>query len=343
MKKFIDIDNYEAFAIDFLEGKLHGEVLDAFQRFLADHPDVEEELSQMRVDDLQLYARDISEGIDTSKFKISVSSVGPINESNYEEYFAFGADNALSNEENDQLLQFITENPIVAKGFGLYKRAILRPNVNIVYSEKSSVKKPIPLFEFGTQALVLRIAAAIVLLFGALTLLINVQNQTYTPRSAAGEIVVVEPEIRVDYSVPSETKRAVASNVKASTSADLAKKEYIEAVLPESINPAEIASVPIIEVSQIPVEEIAEEVPLLVSQNPIHSSEMNVLQFIGKRLFHVNPEEAPTTKALFLKSAEHMLASSDRISLKDDSKKNSNSFQIMAGAFEFKKVTYKEN
>ena len=71
---------------------------------------------------------------------------------------------------------------------------------------------------------------------------------------------------------------------------------------------------------------------------------LSIGQFLGQEFLGVEPEKASTTKALLKESAKKIIEQNDQIALnttKDTNDKKT--FSLMAGAIEFKRVTYKAN
>ena len=66
-----------------------------------------------------------------------------INENNYEEYFVGAVENVLSEEEKIQLEKFLVQFPAKRGELDLLRNAILQPENEFVFENKSALKKPV--------------------------------------------------------------------------------------------------------------------------------------------------------------------------------------------------------
>ena len=105
--------------------------------FVQDNPDLRNELlmfqqSVLRADKRMLF-----------DFKASLlknsSTISPINETNCEEYFILYGDDELSNEEKDQVEQFVYKNPQHQADFELLQQVHFTADNSVAYSDKQSL------------------------------------------------------------------------------------------------------------------------------------------------------------------------------------------------------------
>lgn len=133
MSEKINIENYEAFWLDYLEGNLSLQEEKLLQEFLGNHPILRENLEI--VEPLKPFSK-----IEFSKKSIlrkEVASLGKINKNNFEEYFAY----AVDGEYLEEVLPFTRLNPFLEKEFDYYKKTKLSADKSILYPNKKHLKK----------------------------------------------------------------------------------------------------------------------------------------------------------------------------------------------------------
>ncbi len=160
MKKGININNYESYVIDFLDGTLTPEDVKMFMEFLSDNPQIAADidgLNEARINP------------DTIVFekkheleKASVNPYGSINELNYDEYFIGYHDGDLNEKEANNVLNFIDINKKLKDEFLLHGKLKIQPDEKVIYPHKEDLKKRniIPIIRFTS------VAATIILLLG---------------------------------------------------------------------------------------------------------------------------------------------------------------------------------
>jgi hypothetical protein len=160
----INRHNYEEFFLLYVDNELSVAERKAVEAFVAENPDLEEELvmmmqSVLRPDKNIVFA-------DKESLLKSRSANGLVNESNCEEYFVLYGDNELTNEEKHLVEQFVQNHPQYQAGFELIQQARLIPEQSIGYPDKNELyrsegdHKVIPVRWWKMVA-----AAAVVLLF----------------------------------------------------------------------------------------------------------------------------------------------------------------------------------
>ena len=156
----IDIQNYEAFYLDYLEGNLVMEDVAQLLLFLEGNPELKSELEQTGLvelpidDELVLNKRNLIRNID---------------EENVEEFIIADLESQLKPEDESELREFLIRSPETKTLANRYKKTILRPD-EIVFEDKESLKrKSLRMLQLVP---VLRVAAAI-LVFVLLSLPIS--------------------------------------------------------------------------------------------------------------------------------------------------------------------------
>jgi hypothetical protein len=162
----IDRHNYEEYIIDFLEGQLNSEGLQAMQLFLQHNPDIEDEVESMRQTELTV------DGINyTAKNKLyrKINSITEINEKNFEELCIAYLEGDLDNMFKDRLLNYIEKDKDSKNIFLLYQAIRFKSDTRIQYPNKKLIKKyVIPVYRkiliYGTSVASTIIIALVLIL-----------------------------------------------------------------------------------------------------------------------------------------------------------------------------------
>ena len=329
MSKAIDISNYEAFVMDYLENNLDSAQRESFRAFLLLHPEIERELEEIASSELEV--RPPITKMDTSSLKIEVVPVGPITGDNYEMALAL-------EPQSPQVERFLESNPLFVKEARLYAAVKLQADTSITYPVKGELKKPIPLWDKASPV-AWRAAAVIVVLVGIVGLLRDFSANEYSPRESFNAYA------SLDFPQGIDNHQEGSLNNSAQIAAQTARTS-----VEEPLNRAPIASLsqnwesPTIQYRDEPMMAVAtpsEVIRIKSDRNPQRTPELSVAQFIGKEVFNVNPTKVQTTRALLAESAKQVIERNDQIAL--DTKQTGDDrkvFRLMAGALEFKRVTY---
>lgn len=137
----IDRENCEAWFLDYYEGNLSKEGVEEMFAFLILHPDLREVFDSY---DEVSFAPDSKIQFDSKMdLKKTVKISEGIDASNYEEYFVGAVENVLSAEEKKELEQFLEMNPDKRAELELLRQTILEPEPEIVFENKSALKKSV--------------------------------------------------------------------------------------------------------------------------------------------------------------------------------------------------------
>lgn len=158
MSVLINIENYEVYYLDYLEGNLNEEQTRAFLAFLEQHPEL-----KMEDEVLTILPEYTNEKLDTNtknSFKIDLSTE-LITEESVEHFMIASIEKQLSKEQNQALQAFIQKYPVYQDDYTWYQKSIL-PKEQINYPAKASLKRGgliIPMYYK-----VIAIAASLILL-----------------------------------------------------------------------------------------------------------------------------------------------------------------------------------
>lgn len=360
MMEEINRDNYEIYALDYLEGTLSDELCVAFNAFLALNSDIAEELhgcDEAALDPKQASAM----SFDNAQIKINVTATAHISEHDYESWFAQAADGSLNRQMQVELQEFLDENPALMNDFLQYGRTILKPDLNVEMPAAAHLKHAIPLWE-NARFFGMRIAAGLILAIGGYSILNMVGSaELYVPRNAdasfAGlEIDAHQPQITLQTAIKNKTLNTSAANTRAQTYAYNSSHNELPA---ENAEPEKrLQQIELMEVSLLVASspEAQPEARQVENANPqvmawVEDNEpkveksgrlLSVPAFIGKTFFGLDPENSETARDLIKASLLKTINSADDVELMADAGDSDKSiFGIAAGNFEFKRVSYK--
>lgn len=159
----INLDNYEALLLDYIEGRLNASTTWALRKFIEQHPSLGswEELTA----DLPVLSED-KFGF-PEKASLLMPEIVPckgIDEKNFEEFFIAWHEDSLNDEEKAALEQFLSLNPSLEVELRLAGMVYFRPDTNVVFTDKEKLIKKAPVIQIFTSR-TMRVAATVALLF----------------------------------------------------------------------------------------------------------------------------------------------------------------------------------
>ena len=181
----VNLNNYESYAIDYVEGRLFGKDLSAFESFLIKHPEVRDELDSIKDDPINI---DIDVAFDDkAMLKKEALLSQDINEDNYQTYFVAYHEGDLSETTRKKVLAFVNHHPGISSEFEPFAKLRFKPDRSLHFPLKRQIKKATPVLILYRG---LRIAASVALLIGLAWYFsqLNITEQQYTERSNPAEI-----------------------------------------------------------------------------------------------------------------------------------------------------------
>ncbi len=174
--------NYEEYFLLYVDNELNIAQRKAVETFAEENPDLRAELIM-----LQQSVLPADNTVFTGKHNLlkNTTAPNPVNETNCEEYFIQYADDELTNEQKDQVEQFVYRNPQHQAAFELWQQVKLMPDTSIAYPDKYALYR----HEEEEKAPVIRMrwwriaAAAVVLIFaGAMgwNIVVNGREKDHT-------------------------------------------------------------------------------------------------------------------------------------------------------------------
>lgn len=214
--------NYEEFFLLYVDNELTVAQRKAVEAFVEENPDLRPELTILQQSVLPADEQ-IVFGNKEALLK-TVAAPNPVNETNCEEYFVLYADEELTNEQKDQVEQFVYRNPQHQAGFELFQQVRLMPDTSIVYPDKyalyrSEEKDKAPVVKMRWWRLAA--AAAVLLLVGGMSWYIVSRENSAPP---AGQVVQKEentrPAIQPVPSLEEKTPEHIAANTPTTQAPD---------------------------------------------------------------------------------------------------------------------------
>lgn len=236
--KTINVHNYEEFAIDYMVGNLSIQEAEAFTAFLAQHPDIADEVLLFNTDDTEIEQETFS----SSSLKMNIGEQR-INDDNFEEYCIAAMEGDLDAHAEARLEAFIGNDASRRKVKEDFLQTRLQDET-IVYPHKEDLKKRVhkPLLSRRLLNITASIAAASVFAFGVFFILSEqasmdsqlAENSTHT---STIESVDAPPKVitqSTSEQEPVETATVVAST-KTNDNKNLAQAtESLEEQIPET-------------------------------------------------------------------------------------------------------------
>lgn len=270
--------NYEEYFLLYVDNELSPVDRNAVEVFVQDNPDLRNELllfqqSVLRIDKRMLFD-------DKASLLKNSRTVSPVNETNCQEYFLLYGDDEISNEEKDQVEQFVYKNPSHQADFELLLQVRFTADNSVAFPDKQSLYRR----EKDERVIVMRgwrvAAAAVAILFiGGAGWYFSIKNNP----------AIEGPIARSATDTPFQRPIIKAPD----------KNDNIAQTLPSEIKPVESTSVPgkkiIVEVQKTDRMAGKEQQPVLVKnivREKINSDSGSNI----RRIVNVTPNEIAMVK-----------------------------------------------
>ncbi|MGV3630138.1 MAG: hypothetical protein ACO1O6_02980 [Bacteroidota bacterium] len=137
MSILVNIENYEAFYLDYLEGSLDQEQMHAFLLFLDQHPELklEEDLPSFAENAVSSLAPDFIAGLKV------FDAAESITEANYAQFMIASVEQILPATKQVELQDFIARRGHLEAEMDLYRNTKLIPDTSLVYENKTALKR----------------------------------------------------------------------------------------------------------------------------------------------------------------------------------------------------------
>ncbi len=172
----ININNYEQYFLDYVEGRLGQDEIRDLEVFMELHP----ELARL-LNDYEKMPIGPDLNIQYPK-KDSIRKKNQPTESihhdNIESWIISAVERELTPDEMIELEHFISQNPAYDYDLKTYKKTIIQPQTEIVFPDKRSLKKsPLIIFKKATVISIVSVAATILLMISIRILLVQSDKQ----------------------------------------------------------------------------------------------------------------------------------------------------------------------
>jgi hypothetical protein len=248
MKRIINIENYEEFFIDYLDGNLTEAEIIELEKFLQENEDLREELEGL--EKVSIHPEEQKFPLPENLKQIDLTL--PVTEENYEFFMIADLEGDITSEQRNALDDYLSENPEKSKDQELYSGTQLKTEGNIFFPSKSKLKKSVFLTYKREIFSYAAVAAGIALLFYVWTVLtdqpainsfakyeeesIQEEQVVDTTSSEKNSIPADKPEkseIKGDTSAPEKIRNAVRN---ASSRITIKTSIPIAANIPEEID-----------------------------------------------------------------------------------------------------------
>lgn len=210
----ITLDNYEAFFLDYQEGKLNSEQLSELSLFLVLHPELKAELKDYSEIQLQPPAKTFTKKTQLKKFSFDEIQV---NSSNFEDFCIANLEKILSPEKTKELQKFYKSNPDFQKDFEVYQKLVLVPDKHLQYLAKKDLyhKTVVPVNYYRVGITIASIAAGVALLLG-FYLYLSTSQQNINSSKSENLTVLTQPknEVKTPYQPKIQIKDKIKPSIK---------------------------------------------------------------------------------------------------------------------------------
>lgn len=185
----ISKNNYEAYLLDYLEGRLSNDEALLLQQFILENPALgnwEEMCGELPV----LSPSTMVFADKEQLLKQEIKPFKKLNESNYNDFFISFHEGLLSANEQQELEAFLQLNPFLNADFDLYKKVYLNVDEELKFIGKQKLLRKAPVFTIGFIRNI-SVAASLLLLASIAWLWLQPESKVISP-----EIVYVAPEVQ---------------------------------------------------------------------------------------------------------------------------------------------------
>ena len=234
MRPDINLTNYEAYYLDYLENNLDNESRILFEEFLSQHPElIEEELDTQPIlieaeSRLNIHFKEDLKIFDENE---------EITNSNLENFIIAHYEGILPSRKQEELTLILNNNPQLQILADVYKKTFLQANLNEKYTEKSSLKKG------KIRSLYLTITS-IAAMFALILYLTGIQTSNqHTIRVSSKKEVVTKKSTPTNIPAVNTTLQLAQKTIKTSNQPIISKGTYVDSQQIEvASNPINLAS-----------------------------------------------------------------------------------------------------
>ncbi len=196
----INKSNYHIYAIDYIEGNLEPELKKEFEKFLANNPEIRQEIDELKDFTLPQYDANLDL---TDKIKLKKSSIEGL--SYFEQLCIEEIENTITQQQRKELYELISSSAEHKKIFEQYKLTKLQPP-KVFFPYKETLKKSAT-YNFAIKTII-SFAAIILIALSIinLKLLLPSRNNSSLPQA----ITIVQPQWKA-LILPENNKQQLSS------------------------------------------------------------------------------------------------------------------------------------
>ena len=231
----IDRYNYEAFLLDFLEGRLSEEEVNALLVFLQQHPEMEDamyhfESITLNKDNILLKDKELL-------FK-NLDEISAVDRINFEEFCIARTEKQLSRKGEQMLQEYLSGHPEKEMELLQYEKLRLKADTRIRFPHKAALKK-YSLSPYRRIWLTASAVAAVLAIIFLLWPFADKVNKTQTQASLPLKATGGDPGATAGYSRPAETNSTIPRHRMASLPMQEAgsRKTHESALVTDSLRP----------------------------------------------------------------------------------------------------------
>jgi len=190
----ININNYEAWLLDYSEGNLSKNQTLMLTNFMENHPEFKDDYEMVfDLDFLDAIISNDNQKLTTrQKESLKFKTTSTISENNYEDFLIGNLEGLLSETEKAELKQFVSNNPIAFKDQTVFQKTVLIPDSDVIYQNKNELKKSAPIILlFSNNYLRFSAAASILLLISFY--FFNTRNTDILLKLADNKVAITKP------------------------------------------------------------------------------------------------------------------------------------------------------
>ncbi len=165
----INRHNYEEYFILYMDNELSSDDRRMVEAFIAQHPDLKEELELLQQFKLE---PDTAVTYTGKEELMKIDGSSPVTLTNYDEWLSLYIDNELTAEQRGNVEKFLAENPAINIELSLYKRSKLQPET-IVFADKQSLYRKEEKVRRITPVWWRVAAAVLIVIIGTTVVLVN--------------------------------------------------------------------------------------------------------------------------------------------------------------------------
>ena len=249
----INIHNYEAYFLDYLEGNADERVIAAIELFLADHPELRNELTSFQTLEVTPEKTEFAGKNGLYKFKFEDT---PVNENTFSDFCIAFHEKLLSETKRKELSDFLESHPGLQNDFNLFSKTYLSSDNGIKYPYRSVLYKQKPKARIlHVNFKYLAVAASIILFISIYftfraqihtkgTIEIPQQNIASTAKNPNANHPVTKKVV----DIPQKGNHPVKQMPKISQNEqpkEVVAEEISRDEAPEKINPVEVNQLPV--------------------------------------------------------------------------------------------------